>query len=240
MARRREAPAAGSDRRGVPLLGVCLGSQLLADAAGAPAEPAPEPEIGWLEVELTAEGVADPLLAPLAPRFTGSSGTATARRSRPTPVAWLGAPLALQAFRIGASAWGIQFHAEVTEGDAVAWSERYEEDPKAVEVGLDPEAMITAIRERIGAWNRARPGDLRELSRWRRCAVGLPTVGKDHDAEKAAMGIVKSHISVSLDGYVAGPNQSDEDPLGERGEELHGWAVELDGWRARRTARRAA
>ena len=40
------------------------------------------------------------------------------------------------------------------------------------------------------------------------------------------MGIVKSHISVSLDGYVAGPNQSPEDPLGERGEELHGWVVE--------------
>ena len=45
------------------------------------------------------------------------------------------------------------------------------------------------------------------------------------------MGIVRSHISVSLDGYVAGPNQSLEDPLGERGEELHEWAVELDRWR---------
>ena len=45
------------------------------------------------------------------------------------------------------------------------------------------------------------------------------------------MGIVRCHISVSLDGYVAGPNQSLEDPLGERGEELHEWAVELDRWR---------
>ncbi len=45
------------------------------------------------------------------------------------------------------------------------------------------------------------------------------------------MGIVRCHISVSVDGYVAGPNQSLEDPLGERGEELHGWAVELDRWR---------
>jgi hypothetical protein len=35
------------------------------------------------------------------------------------------------------------------------------------------------------------------------------------------MGMVSSHISISLDGYAAGPNQGTEHPLGERGEELH-------------------
>ena len=45
------------------------------------------------------------------------------------------------------------------------------------------------------------------------------------------MGIVRSHISISLDGYAAGPNQSTENPLGERGEELHEWVIELDTWR---------
>ena len=45
------------------------------------------------------------------------------------------------------------------------------------------------------------------------------------------MGIVRSHISISLDGYAAGPNQGTEHPLGERGEELHEWVVELDTWR---------
>src|SRR5438445_2014922 len=40
---------------GTPVLGVCLGAQLLAKAAHAPVEPAPEPEIGWYEVELTDE-----------------------------------------------------------------------------------------------------------------------------------------------------------------------------------------
>ena len=45
------------------------------------------------------------------------------------------------------------------------------------------------------------------------------------------MGIVKCRIAVSLDGYAAGPNQSDEEPLGEGGEQLHDWAVELDAWR---------
>jgi dihydrofolate reductase len=45
------------------------------------------------------------------------------------------------------------------------------------------------------------------------------------------MSKVRVHISVSLDGYVAGPNQTVEEPLGEGGERLHDWAVELKVWR---------
>jgi dihydrofolate reductase len=45
------------------------------------------------------------------------------------------------------------------------------------------------------------------------------------------MSKVRVHISVSLDGYVAGPNQSQENPLGEGGEELHDWVVALKSWR---------
>jgi dihydrofolate reductase len=43
---------------------------------------------------------------------------------------------------------------------------------------------------------------------------------------------VRFRISISLDGYVAGPNQSLKDPLGVGGEKLHGWAVSLTAWRA--------
>jgi dihydrofolate reductase len=45
------------------------------------------------------------------------------------------------------------------------------------------------------------------------------------------MSKVRAHISVSLDGYVAGPNQSHETPLGEGGESLHDWMLELKEWR---------
>jgi dihydrofolate reductase len=45
------------------------------------------------------------------------------------------------------------------------------------------------------------------------------------------MSKVRVHISTSLDGYVAGPNQSEENPLGEGGEGLHDWLVELRSWR---------
>ncbi len=45
------------------------------------------------------------------------------------------------------------------------------------------------------------------------------------------MSLVTCHLSVSLDGFVAGPNQSLEDPLGKGGERLHQWAFDTDNWR---------
>ena len=45
------------------------------------------------------------------------------------------------------------------------------------------------------------------------------------------MSKVRVHISMSLDGYVAGPNQSEENPLGEGGERLHEWVTRLKAWR---------
>jgi dihydrofolate reductase len=42
---------------------------------------------------------------------------------------------------------------------------------------------------------------------------------------------LRCQISISLDGFVAGPNQSDENPLGEGGERLHDWVVGLAAWR---------
>jgi dihydrofolate reductase len=45
------------------------------------------------------------------------------------------------------------------------------------------------------------------------------------------MSKLRCHISISVDGFVAGPNQSEENPLGEGGERLHDWAVALAAWR---------
>jgi dihydrofolate reductase len=42
---------------------------------------------------------------------------------------------------------------------------------------------------------------------------------------------LKFEISISADGFVAGPNQSEENPLGEGGMELHQWVLKLDAWR---------
>src|SRR6266540_2618851 len=45
------------------------------------------------------------------------------------------------------------------------------------------------------------------------------------------MNKLRCHISISLDGFVAGPNQSEENPLGDGGERLHDWVVSLAAWR---------
>jgi dihydrofolate reductase len=45
------------------------------------------------------------------------------------------------------------------------------------------------------------------------------------------MSKVRANIAISLDGYVAGPNQSEEDPIGEGGEELHDWMLPLKAFR---------
>ena len=139
--------------RQVPLLGVCLGAQMLAEAAGAPARRAREPEIGWYEVELTAEAADDPLLAPLGPRFDAFEW-----HSYQFPLPPGATPLAtsascLQAYRLGASAWGIQFHAEVTMDDLEAWIGDYRSDEDAVRIGLDPEELRRRSEGAIGRWN---------------------------------------------------------------------------------------
>jgi dihydrofolate reductase len=51
------------------------------------------------------------------------------------------------------------------------------------------------------------------------------------DNEGDAVPRLKLHLAMSLDGFVAGPNQSLENPLGEGGMQLHDWAFELEAWR---------
>jgi GMP synthase (glutamine-hydrolysing) len=140
--------------RGVPLLGVCLGAQLVARAAGGEVRRAREPEIGWYGVEVTADGESDLLLAGLAPRFEAFEWHSyeCLLPAGATPLAT--SAVCLQAFRLGESAWGIQFHAEVTPTDAVGWIDEYgSTDPDALRVGLDQDALRAQTAERIGAWN---------------------------------------------------------------------------------------
>ena len=140
--------------RGVPTLGVCLGGQMLAEAAGAPARRAREPEIGWRRVEITPEGRDDPLMGPLAPAFEVFQWHSYEAPLPPGAVALAHTPVCLQAFRIaGLPAWGLQFHAEVTMPDLSSWLEEFGDDPDAVASGLDPEQLRTESEQRIAAQN---------------------------------------------------------------------------------------
>jgi len=140
--------------RDVPLMGSCLGTQLLGEAAGARSHPAPGHEIGWFDVELTPEGRDDPVLGPLAPGFSAFQW-----HSYEVPLPPGGVPLAtssvcLQAWRLGALVYGIQFHAEVSETDAHGWIRNYGAEPAAIAAGVDLDRFSAQTRERIGGWNR--------------------------------------------------------------------------------------
>jgi GMP synthase (glutamine-hydrolysing) len=139
--------------RDVPLLGVCLGAQLLAEAAGASVRRALRPEIGWHAVDVTEEGAADPLLGPLAPRFKAFQWHSYEFVLPPGATALARSDVCLQAYRLRDRAWGIQFHAEVSRTDAESWILDYRSDEDAVRIGLVPEALGRETELRIGAWN---------------------------------------------------------------------------------------
>jgi GMP synthase (glutamine-hydrolysing) len=138
---------------GMPLLGVCLGSQLLAAAAGAEVTRAREPEVGWYDVEVTSEGADDPLIGALAPRFEAFEWHSYEFDLPPGGVPLATSPVCLQAYRIGAVAWGIQFHAEVTASEAARWIDDYRSDEDAIRLQIDPRALRSETEAKIDAWN---------------------------------------------------------------------------------------
>jgi GMP synthase (glutamine-hydrolysing) len=144
---------AGLLERQVPVLGVCLGAQLLADAAGATPRRAAQPEIGWHDVAVTAEGADDPLLGPLAPRFEAFQWHSYEFPLPEGATLLARSDLCLQGYRIGERAWGIQFHAEVTRADANSWIDDYQSDEDAVRIRIDPDALHARTDGRIEAWN---------------------------------------------------------------------------------------
>jgi GMP synthase-like glutamine amidotransferase len=132
--------------RPVPTLGVCLGSQLIARAAGAWIAPLEQPELGWYEVVLTDEGAADPVLSALPSRFEALQWHYYAHGLPENAVALARNPASLQGFRLGETCWGVQFHPEVTEPQLGGW---IDEDVEAAE----GERLRAETRERIGGWN---------------------------------------------------------------------------------------
>ena len=130
--------------RRTPLLGVCLGAQLIAKAAGAAVFPAPASEVGWLPVERLAD---DPVLDVLPRRFDAFQWHHYTYEVPEGATVLARSAVATQAFRLG-QALGIQFHAEVTAETVESW---LADEPDDV---ADTVAFRRETAARIDGWNR--------------------------------------------------------------------------------------
>ena len=133
--------------RGTPVLGVCLGAQMLARAAHAPVYTADAPEVGWFDVELTGAAADDPVFRALPERFSALEWHYYTYDLPPGAVELARSAVCTQGFRLGESCWGVQFHPEVTEPQLERWIADKSDLP------ADPERLRTETRERIGGWN---------------------------------------------------------------------------------------
>jgi GMP synthase (glutamine-hydrolysing) len=129
----------------VPLFGVCLGGQLLAKAAGAHVGPSPEPESGFVHVDLTDEAQGDPIFGSLPRELDVLAMHGYAFHVPEGGIELARSSVCSQAFRLGEHAWGIQFHPEVRFEQIDAW---LREKPGVA----NAEAILEDVRGHIEEW----------------------------------------------------------------------------------------
>lgn len=139
--------------RDLPVLGICLGAQLLAMALGAEVKRNRQKEIGWYDVSLTEEGKQDPLFAHFEPTeriFQWHGDTFDVPEScvhlatSPT--------CANQAFRYRSNVYGLQFHMEVDEPLVERWLRVpiHRKEIESLNGAVDPETIREETTRHIG------------------------------------------------------------------------------------------
>lgn len=125
------ALVAEAERRGVPVLGICFGAQVLCHFFGGVVSRAEESEIGWFDV-----AVANDVALPSGPWFEFHFD----RCELPNDAqVWATSPLAVQAFAIGRHV-GVQFHPELDEAQLKEWL--CADTSSARDLGLDVEGLL--------------------------------------------------------------------------------------------------
>ncbi len=137
----------------IPILGICLGAQLLAVALGAEVNPNPCKEIGWYDMTLTADGSKDPLFGHFSQTekifqwhgdtFEIPKGAVHLAASETCPN---------QAFRYGDKVYGFQFHLEVDAPMVHRWLQvpHHVQEIEALGGAIDPEQIRRETSQYIG------------------------------------------------------------------------------------------
>jgi GMP synthase-like glutamine amidotransferase len=137
--------------RELPTLGICLGAELLAAAAGG-ATPRCPPEFGFHTVRLEEAAGADPLLGALPAEFTVFEAHGYTWEAPAGATVLAHTQLTRQAFHLPPAAWGLQFH---FESDADTLRHLATSDPTRTvfaDHGVDLDAFVAATDEVTGAW----------------------------------------------------------------------------------------
>jgi GMP synthase (glutamine-hydrolysing) len=133
----------------IPVMGLCLGAQLLNRAAGGSALPSDPPEVGWVEVETTPAAATDPVLGAVPRLFSAMQWHYYACEPPVGAVELARNATCVQAFRVGEVAWGTQFHIEVTREILLDWLKWAPEE--LGRAGYTERRYLEALEENIDA-----------------------------------------------------------------------------------------
>jgi GMP synthase-like glutamine amidotransferase len=138
-----------------PTLGICLGSQLIAKAAGGTVRQGPRKEIGWYPVRLTPAARHDRLFRESPETIEVFQWHGEYFDTPPGAVNLASSDLySCQAFSIGQNVYGLLFHLEVTGQMVKEWMGTFKEELDSVKGSIRPEAIFERLPQRIDELNR--------------------------------------------------------------------------------------
>ena len=126
----------------IPLLGVCLGSQVIADVLGSEVHPGPAPEIGWKPVKRAPEAANNPVLSALPETFTPLHwhGDIYDLPKGATPIG-SSEMTATQGFTYNQNVYALLFHLEMTHQQINMMATQFPEDIRRA--NLEPDAFLS-------------------------------------------------------------------------------------------------